>query len=265
MGEELIFKVEENIAILSFNRPEKRNALNYNLWMKLKETLNILKEKENIRVGILKGEGKIFSSGLDLSLENPLIKNIQENNSIELYKFIREIQNIYTEFENLPFPTIAVIQGAAIGAGLEIALCADLRICDKDAFFSIPEVQLGLVPDLGGTQRLTKIVGVAKAKELIYTGKRITATQAKEIGLVNEIFPLEELEENSKKIAEEISSNAPLAVSFSKKAIDNFYSENQKIGFELEALFNSKCLTSLDAKEGFIAKLEKRKPVFKGK
>lgn len=263
MQQEVIFKIEGRIVTISFNRPQKKNALNYNLWLKLKEVLNILRENKEIRAGILKGEGDFFSSGLDLSLEGPLLKYVQENNSLKLYEFIREIQKIYSEFEELPFPTIAVIQGGAIGAGLEIALCADLRISDKEAFFSIPEVELGLIPDLGGTQRLTKIVGVAKAKELIFTGKRISASEAKEIGLVNEIFPVSELYKKAEEIAEKISSNAPIAVSLSKKIINQIHSDSQNRGFELEALFNSKCLLTSDAKEGFTAKIQKRKPDFK--
>lgn len=266
--ESVLLSIEDNIATITLNRPEKLNALNHNVWYGIKEAIDKIQENKEVRVAILCGKGKMFSSGLDLSSDNPFINLFQYSSpakaSKEFYRLIKEVQKIYTQLEELSVPVICVIQRGAIGGALELTLCCDIRLADENAFFSIPEVKLGLSPDLGGCTRLPKIVGVGKAKELIYTGKRISAQEAKEIGLVNEIYKLDDLFECAKNLAKEIRDNAPLAVQSAKLAINRGLELDKETALDYEAFLNTHCLISSDVKEGFISYFEKRKSEFKG-
>jgi enoyl-CoA hydratase/carnithine racemase len=173
-------------------------------------------------------------------------------------EFVRKGQRAYTEIENLEKAVIALIHGYAMGAGMEMILACDLRIASEEAVFTIPEVDLGLVPDLGGSQRLPRIVGLARAKELILTGKTISAAEAERIGLVNKVVPLEELEKIGREWAEEIMSNEPMAVGLAKRNIDMSFGQSLADGLESAAVAQSFLLTGDDFRRRIEAKIAQR-------
>lgn len=257
------------IAHIVLNRPEKLNAINVQSWFDIKEVTKELADDDSIRCAILCGKGRAFSSGLDLSPENELFALVAgaPNKSELLQKFrklVSEFELIFANFEALPFPIIAACHGYVFGVGLELALCADFIYASSETQFSIPEVELGLIPDMGGNQRLARFVGVARAKELIYSGDRISAEEAYKIGLVNKLFPNPDvLFEEAKKMAQRIAKNAPLAVKACKRSINFCYSpKREQMAYNSELA--AQCLASDDLIEAFRAKLEKREAEFKG-
>lgn len=265
----VLLEIEGTVATITINRPEKANAMDSEVWQELGNKIKEIESDSRIRAIILTGAGeRVFSAGLDFSQENSLVGKLQgESPAViqqAMYKMIRSIQKSYSLFEEIPIPVIAAINGAAIGAGMELMLVCDIRLASENATFSIPEVKLGLVPDLGGTQRLPKIVGIGKAKELIFTGKKIDALEAKKIGLLNAVFPIDKLYKEAKLLAEEIAANGPLAVRASKKAINLSMDSSVEDGLKFEAYQNSICLLSKDVIEGFSKYPFKMKPDFKG-
>jgi len=237
--ETLSFLEEKGILHVRLNRPEKRNAINQQMLLDLERCFSEVAIGDNVRVVMLSGEGKAFSSGTDLyalgGQSGVCSRTIRE--------FVRKGQRAYTEIENLEKAVIALIHGYAMGAAMEMILACDLRIASEEAVFTIPEVDLGLVPDLGGSQRLPRIVGLARAKELILTGKTISAAEAERIGLVNKVVPLEELEKTGTEWAEEIMSNEPMAVGLAKRNIDMSFGQSLADGLESAAVAQSLLLT----------------------
>ena len=194
---EVTFERKGFIGIVTLRRPGKRNALNYALWLSLSEAMKKAAQDREVRVILLKGEGDSFCSGLDLSPANEVIRLLSEKASAEqkmrLFALIKRIQSIYTELEVLRVPTIAVIQGHCLGAGLELICSCDMRFCSSDAVFSLPEVRFAIITDVGGLQRLPRIVGRGKAREIAFRGHSIGSDEAKRIGLVNEVFDTPEM------------------------------------------------------------------------
>ncbi|MBZ0253702.1 MAG: enoyl-CoA hydratase/isomerase family protein, partial [Candidatus Methylomirabilis sp.] len=180
------------------------------------------------------------------------------------YKVIKPLQAIFTAVAECRVPVIAAVGGAAAGAGMELALCADIRVASEDAEFWIPEVRYGLVPDMGGTQRLAWLVGPSRAKELILTGKKISAARALEIGLVDHVVPRGEAVKRAEELAREIADQAPLAVQAAKRSVNASMEMGLRQGLEYEAREAASCLPTEDVFEGFMAAMEKRAPRFKG-
>lgn len=246
---------DNRIAHLTINRPKKLNALNNAVLNELDSILDTVAKDKKIRGLILKGAGdKAFVAGADITelagLDNKSGRAASEKG-----------QRIFNKIENCPKPVIAVVQGYALGGGAELALSAHIRIATPNAVFGLPEVSLGLIPGYGGTQRLTKLIGKAKAMQLILTGEQIKAEEALKLGLVNQIE-----EENTIEAATalllKIFKNSPVAISKAIKAINTADSQD---GYKTEAqLFGELCETD-DFKEGTAAFLEKRKPEFSGK
>jgi enoyl-CoA hydratase/carnithine racemase len=258
MDFELLSLLEENgILYIKLNRPEKRNAINLQMLDELERCFNEVAAKDDVGVVVLSGEGKIFCAGIDLFE----IGKIAEMGAQELRKNLRKLQRAFSEIEYLEKAVIAAIHGSAMGAGLELALACDLRIASEEATFTIPEVKLGVIPDLGGNQRLPRIVGVGRAKELILTGKTISALDAERIGLVNKVVPLEGLQSTAKAWAEEIINNRPLAVGLAKKNIDTSFGLSISEGLESVGAIQSLLIFH----EEFKAAVEKRKANYKKK
>jgi enoyl-CoA hydratase len=201
-------EIKEGIAIVTLNRPKARNAFNRGILEGLYEAASHIQSEPSISVVILTGAGdQAFCAGIDLKMVSAgedMTGGIKRHDS---FGQIQVYRNCFTAYENLPVPVIAAINGFCLGAGLELALSCDIRLADETAVFSIPEVQLGIIPDGGGTQRLPKIVGVGKAKELIYTGRRIDAQEALRIGLVEHVYPKARLMVEAGKMAQEIADN----------------------------------------------------------
>ena len=253
------FVNEDGIGILTISRPKALNALNTETVTELNDCVGKIEADESVKVVIITGEGaKSFVAGAD-------IVEMSTKNPVEGRKFGKISQDTFTRIENLPQPVIAAVNGYALGGGCELACACDFRYAAENAKFGQPEVGLGITPGFGGTQRLTRVVGRGHAKELIYTGGMIDAEKAKAIGLVNEVFPQEELMPAAVKLAKKIAKNAPIAVQLSKAAINRGINCDVVTGIAYEAEVFGLCFSTADQKEGMAAFCEKRKATFEGK
>jgi len=261
---------EGHIAFITLNRPEKRNALSMAVWSALDQAVDQADQDQEARVILLRGAGPSFSAGLDLSPENELLSVVgQPPSAVQkatFFRLVREAQDIHTRLEKLTKPTVAVIQNHCLGAGLELVLCCDILLCSAETIFALPEVKLGFVTDLGGLQRLARLVGRARAREISFRGHRFTAERALAIGLVNEVYPdPETLQVKAMEMAEEIAANPPLAVQGSKEVF--LFDEASKTldeSLEYNAARSSMIVPSDDLSEAISAYLEKRPGQFKG-
>ena len=234
--ETLFLSQEGKILYLSLNRPEKRNAINSLMLAELEQCVPLIAAKSDVGVVVLRGEGKAFSSGTDLDELGELARG----GSIPDFRgALRKLQRAFSEIECLEKAVIAAVHGYALGAALELILACDLRIAAEGTRFSIPEVSLGIIPDLGGSHRLSRIVGVGRAKELILTGRMISAQEAERIGLVNKVVPPEQLQDTATAWAEEIMKNGLAAVGLAKRAIDMSFSLSPSEGLELAGIIQS--------------------------
>lgn len=262
MDFEVLSLLEENgILYITLNRPEKRNAITPQMLDELEQCFTEVATKDSIGAVILSGAGKMFCAGMDLSE----LGRVAGTSSQDFRRSLRKFQRAFSEIEYLEKAVIAAIHGHAIGAGFELALACDLRIASSEAAFTMPEVSVGVIPDLGGSQRLPRIVGVGRAKELILTGKTISALDAEHIGLVNKVVPLTDLQNTARTWAEDIVSNGPLAVGLAKRNIDTSFGLSISEGLESTGIAQSPLISSYDFQEGVKARTEKRKANFKKK
>ncbi|MBT4676063.1 MAG: enoyl-CoA hydratase/isomerase family protein [Thaumarchaeota archaeon] len=231
---------DEGVCIVKINRPTKLNAMNIDVAKEIISTFQQLDKDDSVRVIVLTGEGdKAFSAGADIEY----MSKISADES-EVYAKLG--QEVTATIENVSKPTIAAVNGFALGGGCEVAMSCDIRIASENARMGQPEVTIGIPPGWGGTQRLMRIVGVAKAKELVYTGKMIKAAEAKEIGLVNNVVPLESLMDEVMSMAKTIASNATLAVRMSKTAINKGRNADLDTGLGVELLAWRNCFSDPD-------------------
>ncbi len=248
--------IDQGVAILSINKIETLNSLNINLLNELYSFLLEIESNKEIKVLIITGVGKSFIAGAD-------IKEMSTFNSIQAYNFSQLGWKVFDLIENLNKVVIAAINGYAIGGGCELSLACDIRIASENAVFSQPELSLGIIPGFAGTQRLPKIVGISKAKELIFTGERIDAEEALRIGLVNKVVKHNELIVECISFANKIKLKSQFAISNAKRSINKGESEKLTIGKEIETELFSDCFNESDQNEGMTAFIEKRKPNFK--
>jgi methylglutaconyl-CoA hydratase len=253
------YELQENgIAIVTLNRPEAANALSTSLLNELSELLGDLAFRKDIRVVIVTGAGeKVFCAGADL-------KERAGMNETEVRKTVALIRETINQVEQLPQPVIAVLNGSAFGGGLELALACDIRVAVDTAQLGLTETSLGIIPGAGGTQRLPRLIGKGKAKELIFTAKRITAQEAAQIGLVEYVVPRAQLMEKALEIAGQIAVNAPIAVRQAKLAVNRGLDVDLATGLRLEQMAYEVTIPTKDRLEGLQAFKEKRKPVYKG-
>jgi enoyl-CoA hydratase len=249
----------EVLWILKISFIKKRNALNRATRLEMIGALEDTIGDSAVKVLIISGAGgKSFIAGADLT-------ELSTFSPLEMEEFMATIaQQFYTRFEQLDKPVIAMIDGLCLGGGLELALACDIRIASDSSRFGQPETFVGIIPGGGGTQRLPRLVGVGKAKELIFTGDMIDATEALRLGLVNQICPSDELEEMAMSMAKRMTSQSPLVIKWAKKAINISQETSLSVGLGYEALAECLVTSSKDAKEGMKAFFEKRKPHFKG-
>jgi len=259
MYKTLIYEKKEDIGLLTINRPDKLNAISNELTSELKQLLGEIENDEELRVLIITGAGdKAFVAGAD-------IKELVDRDAKIGRRVSRERQEIFSRIENLQIPVIGAVNGYALGGGLEIALACSIRVCSEKAQFGAPEVKLGIIPGDGGTQRLPRLVGLGRAMEMILTGDFIDAQEAYRIGLVNKVFPHEEMMDGAMELAQRIASRPPLAVRYAKEAVNRSQGGDAVSGFALESYLHALACTTEDKKEGVSAFLEKRKGEFKGK
>lgn len=248
----ITYEVEGQIGIITINRPKALNALNSAVLDELDKTLDAV-DQEAIRCLILTGAGeKSFVAGADIGEMSTLTKAEGE-------AFGKKGNDVFRKLETFPIPVIAAVNGFALGGGCEISMSCDIRICSENAVFGQPEVGLGITPGFGGTQRLARIVGTGKAKEMIYGARNIKAEEAYRIGLVNNVYPAEELMPAAKKLASTIARNAPIAVRNCKRAINEGIQVDMDQAIVIEEKLFGSCFGTCDQKEGMNAFLEKRK------
>ena len=245
-------EVKGQVAILTIHRPEALNALNNQVILQLDKALDAL-DLETVRCLIVTGAGsKAFVAGADIAQMSGLTK--QEGKA-----FGKLGNDVFRKLETLPIPTIAAVNGFALGGGCELSMSCDIRLASENAVFGQPEVGLGITPGVGGTQRMARLVGMGKAKELIFTARNIKAPEALSIGLVQAVYPAEALMAEAEKMAARIAGNAPIAVRACKKAINDGLQVDIDQGAEIEEGLFGSCFETEDQKNAMAAFLEKRK------
>ncbi len=254
----ILVGTENHICTITINRPDKLNALNKNVFDDLDKVFDDVLADADIKSVIITGAGsKAFVAGADIAELSGLSKE-------EALKLAKRGQDIYFKIENCPKPVIAAVNGFALGGGCELAMACHFRVCSENAKFGQPEVNLGLIPGYGGTQRLVHLVGKGKAMELLLTANMVGASEAKTLGLVNHVTTPENLLDQCKQLLEIINSKAPLALAGCIKAANAVFDEEND-GYAEEVRQFAECFATDDMKEGTAAFLEKRKAVFSGK
>lgn len=255
----LKFEKRELTGILTISRPESLNALNSTVLSELAHFLDNIEKDPTVKCLILRGDGeKAFVAGAD-------IKELSDLNSSEALRFAERGQKIFRRLEVLNMPVIAAVNGFALGGGCELALACDFIVATRNARFGLPEVSLGLIPGFGGTQRLSRLVGVGRARELIYSGRHVRAEEALDIGLVTQVVEPESLLDASMQLAKLITTRGPLAVGTAKQAIRRGMDVSLDEGLMIERELFSDLFRTSDQKEGTKAFIEKRTPQFTGK
>jgi enoyl-CoA hydratase len=250
----IILQREENTAIITFNRPDAMNALNNQTRAEFASAMAEVAADDEIRVLILTGSGKAFVAGSD-------IKEFSQTTPYVAHK----IQRLGEMVENLEKPVIAAVNGFCLGGGNEIAMACDIIIASEKAKFGQPEINIGIIPGGGATQRLPRLIGACKAKELIYTGDIINAEQAKHLGLINRVVPMEDLMPVAKELAGKIATKSAAALKLAKTAINRGMQTNLESGLKYEYELYGLALSLEDRVEGVNAFLEKRAPKFMGR
>lgn len=255
----LELKIDNHIAEITLNRPDALNCFNYELLTELDEVVNNIHINSDVRVVMITGAGeKAFSAGADLKERRTL-------NEQEVKRNVRKIRNVFTNLENLPQPTIAALNGYAFGGGMELALACDFRIASETAVMGLTETSLAIIPGAGGTQRLPRIVGEAKALELILTAKKFSAAEAYDFGLLTKVTKPEELLLEAKAFASLMLKNGPIALQQAKFAIKQGMNADLNTGMMIEAKAYEVTIPTEDRLEALNAFADKRPPVFKGR
>ncbi|MEN6389188.1 MAG: enoyl-CoA hydratase-related protein [Syntrophomonas sp.] len=254
----LFLEFEDSVATLKLNRPQANNALNSEMLDELIEVISQIAEDGEIKALIICGAGKSFCAGGD-------VESFSTFGSAEAREFVDRVFHLERLVVDLPQPTIAAVSGFALGGGMEIVMMCDLRIAAANSRFGQPEVNLGIIPGAGATQRLVQNVSLCQAKEMILLGETIRAADAMQLGIINKVVPLDELRESAREWAKKLVSKPPLAVQAAKKAINAAWSCDIETGMKMECEAWSLLYDTEDQKEGMKALLEKRKPVFKGR
>ena len=255
-------RTEGAIALVAFNRPEKRNAISRDVLRAMTDAITAAERDRAVRAIVLYGEGRVFSAGVDFTM---LAGDVEGRERVPFRAQVGEMQALVTRLEAVEKPVIAAMHRYVPGLALEVALACDVRIATADCELGLPEVKVGLVPDVGGTTRLVRTVGYAKAKELVLTGRMIPAAEALRIGLVSEVVPDGTHVEAGVRLATEIAANAPLAVGLAKRLVDLGASTDKHTFQAMELLAQSILVPTDDAREGARALAERRPPRFTGR
>lgn len=255
----LLYEKEDAIGIVTINRPASLNALNGEVYTELYELFQEIENDAEVRVVILTGSGeKAFVAGSD-------IPEMQPQSSLEINSFVEKCRIASDRINTLSKPVIAAVNGYALGGGCELTMCCDLRIASENARFGQPEINVGIIPGGGGTQRLTRLIGMTRAKELLYTGDMIDASTALNMGLVNKVVPLASLMTEARELARKLLTKSGRILSLAKKAVNSGASMSLPDALDLEAQCFSLCFATEDQKEGMKAFMEKRKAEFKNR
>jgi enoyl-CoA hydratase len=255
----ILFTVEDGVALLTFNRPKALNAMNSETMCELKDAIGKCQCDPEIKVLVLTGAGdKAFVAGADIS-------QMQNFRPQETITFMELGHETLRQMETMGKPVIAAVNGFALGGGTEISLACDFRFASEKAVFGQPEILIGIIPGWGGTQRLPRIIGMGRAKELIMGGEQIKAARAYEIGLVNRVYPAEELLPETLKFARKLAALPGFSLKMAKHSVNYGYDQSLDAACRLEVECCAQCFSTADQKEGMTAFIEKRKPAFTGK
>jgi enoyl-CoA hydratase len=252
-----IYEKGEGIGTIKLNRPQRMNALSNEFLRELNLLIDDIKKDDEVRVLIITGDEKVFAVGADI---NELAGVITPKDA-----HLIEANSILNKLENLEKPVIAAVSGPALGGGCELALACDIRIASENAIFGQPEIKIGVIPGGGGTQRLSRLIGLGKAKELLYTGDSIDAQEAYRIGLVNKLVPVESLMDEAKKMALKLLRQPGFALKMMKMVVNDGINMDLRSALAYEARCFEILFSTEDQKEGMRAFMEKRKPLFEGK
>lgn len=260
-------EIEHKIAQVYFNRPSKANSLHMEAWSEMKTIFTALSKNDRVRVVILAGEGKHFCAGIDLELLMSINKlkdlSCQGKRSEKVREFILTLQQSISAIEQCSKPVLAAIHNGCVGGGVDIATACDMRYCSEDAYFTIKEIDLGMVADLGTLQRLPKIISPGMAAEMAYTGRKVFGPEAKNIGLVNHCYPSKKILMNDVlKIAATIASKSPLSIRGTKDILHYSREHSVEDSLNYMSTWNASMLLSEDLTEAFQAAVDKRLPQF---
>lgn len=258
MAENIILDRTDRIARITINRPDKLNALNIRTRQEMAEALDELRSDDAIRVVVITGAGeKAFVAGADI--------NEFAGRTAVQQRAVMKAKSIFTAAEEFPKPLIAMINGFCLGGGCELALACDIRLAGEKARFGQPEINLGIIPGGGGTQRLTRLIGEGRAMQMILSGEMIDAQTALRFGLVNEVHPVDQLEARTMELAARIAEKSPIALAMAKTAVKNAARMTLREGLDSEIDLFALCFSTEDKEEGVRAFIEKRKPEFSGR
>ncbi len=256
--EHLIIKKVDGVGGIQFNRPHVLNAINQEVLLSLEKALDTLRKDKTLQVLVLSGNDKAFVAGAD-------VDKMAEGDSEFAYELAELTMRVQRNLYEFPLPTIAAISGYALGAGFEMTLCCDFRIASHNAVLGLPEINLGIIPGGGGTQRLTRLTNLSIASRLVFTGEPLKAKEAQQMGLLYKVVESSELETETRKLAKMLTQKPPLALWAAKRALRRGINTSLEEGLQIEEDLFCACFETEDQKEGMAAFLEKRKPKFKGR
>ena len=260
---DILFQSQENIAVITFNRPDVLNIFRRSMFQKLIDLFDIIEKDDNIRVVLLTGAGRAFSAGIDLDEVSHLFNGTMTMEQAR--SELDEMQELTRRMVNLTKPIISAINGVAVGVGAEIAISSDIRIASQMASFEFAEVKRGLFETNGVMHRLPRLIGMGRAAQVMLTGEKVSAKSALEMGLVTRVVPSEMLIIEAMKLAHTLAANAPISIRLVKQVLNKSYDLDLESVMQLETEGTLNCLASDDLREGVRAFLEKREPVYKGK
>lgn len=263
MSDLILTRRRDALFEIVLNRPDKRNAINLEMFRAFDAAVAQANRTPGLRAVLIRGEGESFSAGIDVSALLGLAQSFGPHWPQRMRSITDEFQSILTRLERLELPTLALLHGHCLGLALELALACDLRLAAEGTVLGLPETRLGIIPDVGGTTRLTRLIGPARAKELIFTGRRMDAALAERWGIVNHVVPREALLERAEELAAEVAQSAPLAVGMAKRVIDGLADVDR--GLMLEGWAQSQLFATEDFMEGAQAFMTRRPPQFKGR
>lgn len=255
----IIYNAEDGIGIITMNRPKSMNAINDEFMRELGHAIDLIETDEEVGAVIVTGGDKFFAAGADIKY----IMGI--STPLEAHKFVTGVQSLFCRLEDLEKPTIAAVSGLALGGGCELALACDIRLAAENAIFGLPEIKIGVLPGGGGTQRLPRLIGAGRAKEILYTGDPIDANEAYRIGLVNKVIKSDALMEEAKKMAKKLRERPAFALKMIKTSVNKGMSMDLQSALAHEARCFEILFSTEDQEEGMKAFMEKRKPNFKGR
>ena len=254
----IIYEKDGNIAIVTLNRPKSMNSIGSALINDMNNVFDEIAEDDKIDAVILTGSEKVFAAGADIKELTAV------NTPVKAHQFVEAIQSLYDKIERLPKPVIAAVSGLALGGGCEMSMSCDVRIAAENALFGQPEIKIGVIPGAGGTQRLPRLVGEGRAKELLYSGDPIDAQEAYRIGLVNKVVPVASLMDEAKKMASKFAGQPSYTLRILKMVVNDGMNMDLRSANAYEARAFEQLFATEDQREGMKAFVEKRKPEFKG-